>query len=558
MKKKIIMALVSSLLIVQIIPVSVFADSPDAEEVLYEISEYAESETDVIGKSVTLEGTRDLDVIEDTINDDKVVETENIQNTNVAEAEKQTFDAKITDDEDISISGDCVPRIEEIVLKIVLNKTKVKMCRGESVQLKATVFPESIKDKTVKWESDNDNIIVSEKGRVYALAEGEATITATASNGVKAICKVTAILEKPNIERIENTQKGIKVIIKDVKEAMSYTIERSTNGKDYKSIGSCAGNGGGVKDIGWEPLIPTYLDKDVINGTKYWYRAHYVTDWGQMSKPGKSMSIKCSKDNIVKPTKVKLSKKKIVATAGEQMQIEVKVIPSNAVSNYTLKSSNKKVVDIIDSGHMYFKKAGKATITATTWNGKKATCEVTVKKPIRVEGIKLNKTSAKIKVGKRIKLCAEVLPANAFDKSVFWDIDGDCAYMENVLDYNKGPLFPEDIYIVGDKPGTATVTAETYDGEKIATCKITVIADPVKHIKLDKSKVTLNKGEKITLKVKISPKNAYKKVKWSSSDKNIVTVSSKGKITAKSPGKATITVKTIDGKKKAICKVTVK
>ena len=47
-----------------------------------------------------------------------------------------------------------------------------------------------------------------------------------------------------------------------------------------------------------------------------------------------------------------------------------------------------------------------------------------------------------------------------------------------------------------------------------------------------------------------------KTVKWSSSDKNIATVSSKGKVTAKKKGTATITAKV--GKDKYTCKVTVK
>ncbi len=549
MKKKMFMALISSLLVTQISMVTVFAESIDTEEIFYEMSECTDSESGIMEKSVTLEETQEPDVIEDAINNDNTLETEDTQDTN---------DTKPADNADKYISPDSVPRIEEIILEVVLNKTKATIQRGESLQLKATVLPETVSDKTIKWKSDNDNIVVSEKGLVHAFAEGEATITATASNGVKATCKVTAVLKKPDIERVENTKEGIKIIIEDVKEAMSYTIEKSVNGKDYEPIGFCGGNGGGVRDIAWKPIIPTYLDKDVTNGTEYWYRAYYVTDWGKLSEHGKCMSIKCTKDNVVEPTKVKLNKKKITATGGEYSRIKVEVLPSNAASEYTLKSSNNRVVEVTDSGYMYFKKPGKATITATTWNGKKATCKITVKKPVKVKKIKLNKTSAQIKINSKVKLCAEILPANAFDKSVFWDIDNECAHLEDVCNDTKTPLFPEDIYVVGDKPGTATVTAETYDGEKVATCKITVIADPVKKIKLNKSKITLSKGEKITLKVKISPKSAYKKVKWSSSDEDVVTVNSKGKITAKSLGKATITVKTVDGKKKAMCKVVVK
>ncbi len=70
-------------------------------------------------------------------------------------------------------------------------------------------------------------------------------------------------------------------------------------------------------------------------------------------------------------------------------------------------------------------------------------------------------------------------------------------------------------------------------------------------IKLNKKKVTLTVGKTVQLKVK----GTKAKVKWSSSNKKIATVSSKGKVKAKKVGKATITAKI--GKKKYRCKITV-
>ena len=71
-------------------------------------------------------------------------------------------------------------------------------------------------------------------------------------------------------------------------------------------------------------------------------------------------------------------------------------------------------------------------------------------------------------------------------------------------------------------------------------------------VKLNKTKLTLKKGQ--TYQLKLNKKNA--KITWSSSNKKIVSVSKKGKLTAKKAGKATITAKV--GKKKYTCKVTVK
>lgn len=65
------------------------------------------------------------------------------------------------------------------------------------------------------------------------------------------------------------------------------------------------------------------------------------------------------------------------------------------------------------------------------------------------------------------------------------------------------------------------------------------------------TKVTLKAGQSKTLRVKTAGK-----VKWSSSNKAIVTVNKKGKIVARHAGKAKITAKY--GKKKAVFVVTVK
>ena len=75
-------------------------------------------------------------------------------------------------------------------------------------------------------------------------------------------------------------------------------------------------------------------------------------------------------------------------------------------------------------------------------------------------------------------------------------------------------------------------------------------------ITLDHKTVLLYKGKSATLKATISPaKVKYPKVKWSSSNKKIVTVSKKGVIKGVKYGKATITAKTANGKKVAKCTV---
>ena len=65
---------------------------------------------------------------------------------------------------------------------------------GATVQLTATVAPEDATDKTVTWETSNAEVAtVDATGLVTAIANGEATITATAG-GQTAECKVTVAI----------------------------------------------------------------------------------------------------------------------------------------------------------------------------------------------------------------------------------------------------------------------------------------------------------------------------------------------------------------------------
>lgn len=97
--------------------------------------------------------------------------------------------------------------------------------------------------------------------------------------------------------------------------------------------------------------------------------------------------------------------------------------------------------------------------------------------------------------------------------------------------------------IKGLKKGTATITAK--NGNVVSKCKVTV-----KNRSLNHKKVTITEG--FSLKLKLSGEGT---VKWSSSNNSVATVSKKGVVKAKQPGKVTITAKSKG--KKYTCKVTV-
>ena len=110
------------------------------------------------------------------------------------------------------------------------------------------------------------------------------------------------------------------------------------------------------------------------------------------------------------------------------------------------------------------------------------------------------------------------------------------------------------------RTGTARITITLKSGLK-KTIRIKVQKSVVKTTKITgfkggKKSITLKKGKKFTLVPICKPISSREKVTFTSSNKKVAKVDSKGRIKALKPGKATITVKV--GNKKAKFKVTVK
>ena len=84
---------------------------------------------------------------------------------------------------------------------------------------------------------------------------------------------------------------------------------------------------------------------------------------------------------ISDPTSVSLNKTSLTLDVGKSYTLTKTVSPSNAATSYTWRSSNTSVATVDKNGKVTAKKAGTATITVKTSNGKTATCKVTVNLP---------------------------------------------------------------------------------------------------------------------------------------------------------------------------------
>lgn len=75
---------------------------------------------------------------------------------------------------------------------ITVSQKEMRLTVGESAQLNVSVEPADAMDKRIEWKTSNKKIVTVENGKITAIAEGEATVTAT-TNGKSDSCKVTVV-----------------------------------------------------------------------------------------------------------------------------------------------------------------------------------------------------------------------------------------------------------------------------------------------------------------------------------------------------------------------------
>lgn len=110
---------------------------------------------------------------------------------------------------------------ETLVEKIILDQTSATLKVGDVLNLTATVIPSDADNRALVWSSSNGSVAAVVDGKVAAIAEGNATITATATDGsgVSASCEVKVVLNSNNnLESGDDIQGHWVVLDCDYKE----------------------------------------------------------------------------------------------------------------------------------------------------------------------------------------------------------------------------------------------------------------------------------------------------------------------------------------------------
>ena len=436
---------------------------------------------------------------------------------------------------DGGFSDSCIVEVIQLATGVTMSFSSVSLDAGKTKTISATVTPSSATHKTVTWSSSDEKIAkVNSKGTITAVAAGTATITATSKDGAaSATCRVT--VKQPATSITLKSTSGTDLTKKTMKIAV---------GSKKTVVATIAPANVTNSEIVWstsDKKIATVTSGGVVKGVK----AGTVKITAKSADGAVSTTIKIK---IYTPEKsVTLNKTSMTLKVGASSTITPTINPSDATyKDVKWTSSNYDVATVDSKGKVTAKGVGYAEITATTTqSGKKAVCKVSVVKA--VTGISISESSLRIEVGDKVKLKATVKPSDATNQTVSWKSSA-----SSIASVSSSGT------VTAKKLGTATITVSTADGNFKKTCKVEVVKK-VTGVELDKSSATLYLGNTLTLKATVSPSGASNSaVTFSSDNKNVLTVSSKGVVTPVAPGTATVTVKTADGGFTDSCKITVK
>ncbi len=266
---------------------------------------------------------------------------------------------------------------------------------------------------------------------------------------------------------------------------------------------------------------------------------------------GKGYTASCKVSVKIKPQSVKISGAETVLYTTKSTKLSASVYPSDTdFKSLVWSSSNEKVATVDQNGLVTAAGKGTVVITAkSSFDGNiKATYTITVKKKVQVQAIYLNYDERTRYVGTSFTLVPTMNPSNATYPEVTWKSSN-----------SKVAKVDKNGKVTALKAGVAVITCKSEDNPGVSASCIVNVKIKTTGVKLPTKKLTLYVSQTKTLKAEVLPSNASNKsVSWSSSNKKVATVSKSGKITAKAPGTATITVKTKNGGYKATCKITVK
>ena len=286
------------------------------------------------------------------------------------------------------------------VTEVNMSQAMAELITGETLQLSAQAIPEDAIDAAITWSSSAPEVAaIDQNGLVTAAAPGACAIIATSANGVRAFCYLSVSL--PPVTEVVLDQGRSEMGIGDILQLSAYSLPE--NAADPEILWSST-----------DPLVASVDENGQVTAAAAGACAILA---------GTRNGTRAFCNLVVTPPpveEVRLDQTEVNAFVGRSLTLSATTSPSDAADAAVIwSSSDQWVAAVSPTGFVTVYREGSATITASTANGKSASCLLTAAF-VHVTDVELNKKSEELNVGLSTRLSATATPSDAVDKAITW------------------------------------------------------------------------------------------------------------------------------------------
>jgi uncharacterized protein YjdB len=398
---------------------------------------------------------------------------------------------------------------------------------GSSITLTAT--PEdadgnALSGREIFWHSEHPDIaVVSNDGAVTGVVAGEVRVAASVE-GVAGYSNVTVLPKPPASIKLSST-------------SLSLTVgQESRLGATVRDADGGVISGAPVDWKSSNTNVATVDGEGLVHGVGAGTATITATSGGVSDQAAVTVSPVPANAVVVSPGEVTLFVGETVTLKAAVTDANGDPLPGRPI---TWSSNATSVAEVSTSGVVTAKAPGTATITASS-EGKSGKSTITVKL-VPVASVDMNPGELKLQIGQSSAITATPKAADGTTlsgRSITWK------------SRDPGIATVSSTGEVTAKSAGSTIVEATSEGVTGVTL-VTVANIPVSSVVVTPDAATLTVGESKQLDAKTydagGSELSGRTITWSSSNEDVASVSSTGKVLAVAPGSATITA-TSEGK----------
>ena len=322
------------------------------------------------------------------------------------------------------------------VESVTLNHIETTLRSGETLQLTATLRPESATDRSLTWSSSDAGVAtVDENGLVTAVSIGTAVIKVTTLLGISDECKI--IVEATPVSKV--------VIDEQATGVASDGWLNMRIGETTSIIASVEPESATDNTLSYKSYRPEIVSVD-MNGNLKALSAGTTTVFVEAGT--NKVAYLFVRVSGIDVESISLNLEEVELKAGETVQLLTNVLPENATyKNPSWSTSNFEVATVDNAGLVTAHEVGQAVITAIV-GGRTATCNVTVVET-PVTSVVIDRAAMGVTGNDLImnsweskEMLITIKPENATHKYVSYETsDFDVAYVDqegNICSRNTG------------------------------------------------------------------------------------------------------------------------